>query len=200
MFDASGRPIHFSVVVTTDAVTEPISVADAKLFLRVDNTVEDRFIADGITECRRLLERMTGRALLTQTRTMTLDVAPSGRKAILLPCAPVASVTSITQYSTADVGTTVATSVYRLDTSSLPPRIVLKDGQSWPSGLRPQNALSIEFVCGYGDGPEDITDPELVHALRLLLQQWYERTPNTPERDYDSAVETLIGGLKVPWL
>jgi uncharacterized phiE125 gp8 family phage protein len=200
MLDAYGTPIHFTVSMTTDATTEPIGLDEAKLFLRVDATDEDAFISSGITECRRLLERKTRRALLTQTRTMTLDAAPSNRLPILLPVSPVVSITSITQYSTADVGTAVATTVYRLDATSYPPRIVLKDGQDWPTGLRPQNALAIAFVAGYGDGAENITDPELLQALRLLIQQWYERSPNTPDRDYDAAIEALIGGLRMPWL
>lgn len=199
MFDASGNPIHFADTITEDADTEPLSVAEAKLFLRVDATFEDAFLAAGIRECRHLLERKTRRALLTQSRTLTLDSAPANRAPILIPAHPVSAITSITQYSTADVGTAVSTSVYRLDAASYPPRIVLKDGQAWPTGLRSQNALAIEFVCGYGATPAAITDPELLQALRLLLQQWYERAPNTPDRDVDAAVEALVGGLRLPW-
>ena len=38
-----------------------------------------------------------------------------------------------------------------MDTASEPGRLVLSASGSWPTGLRPANAIEIEFVAGYGD-------------------------------------------------
>lgn len=173
MFDAWQRPIHIGLTRTTDCVVEPVSLEDAKLFLRVEHGYDDDLIASLCTAARQKFEADTGRALLTQTWTYALDLAPLGGQPIRLPIGPVASVSSVTAYSTADVGTTVATSVYRLDAFGTPARVVLKDGQSWPSGLRPQSGLVVVFVAGYGATAAAVPDAALMQ-VRLLISHWYE--------------------------
>jgi uncharacterized phiE125 gp8 family phage protein len=206
VFSASGCPIHFTDRVSTEPADEPITVAEAKNFLRVFHADEDTLIGDLIREARQHVERLTGRAILTQSRTLTLDIAPSHRRAILLPTYPVSAITSITSYSTADAGSTVATSVYRLDSESFPPRIVLKDGQDWPSGLRPENALSIVYVAGYGTTPGDVKELGLLTAIRLLVSHWYERrslvsvAAGSTVEDVPFTVTAMTNALKLPWL
>lgn len=204
MRDAFGQPIHFSIVRTTDATVEPLTTAEAKVFLGQGISTDDTLIDSFVKAARQKVEADTGRALVNQTWTMTLDKAPSNRCPILLPINPVSSVTSITSYSTADASSTVATSVYRLDTSSLPARIVLKDEQEWPTDLRPENALSIVFVAGYGAAATNISDVGLIQAVRLLMSHWYEHREAVNVGNIVTEVElaysALIAPHKVPWL
>lgn len=204
MFDASGNPIHFTVDRTTDASAEPLTTAEAKLALRVDVSADDTLIDAYVKAARQKVESDTGRALISQTWTMTLDRVPANRGAILLPVAPVSSVTSITSYSTADASTVLSTSAYRLDIASVPARIVLKENQDWPSDLRPQNALSIVFVAGYGAASSNVKDVGLIHAVRLLVAHWYEqRTPvnvGNIVNEIPLAYDALIAPHKVAWL
>jgi len=202
MFDASGHPIHFSLVRTTDAAAEPISTADMKLALRVDVSTEDALIDSYVKAARQKVEIDTRRALINQTWTLTLDKAPSNRAPIWLPIAPVSAVTSIKSFSVADVESTVASTVYRLDTASLPARIVLKDGQSWPSDLRPENALQVTFTAGYGAAGSNVTDVGLIQAVRLLTTYWYEQRIPVGEAmaELPLAYWSLINPLVVPCL
>jgi hypothetical protein len=55
-----------SFLVLTPVVTEPISLAQAKAYLRVDFTDEDQVIGDAITRARSEIEKVTHRALATQ--------------------------------------------------------------------------------------------------------------------------------------
>jgi uncharacterized phiE125 gp8 family phage protein len=203
MFDVAGDPIHFTSTVTTDS-GEPFSLSDIKADLRVSHGDEDGLIQELLHAARVTVEQETGRAILTQTRAIGLDSAPRGAEPILLPVYPVASVTSITQYSTADAGTVVSTAVYRLDAASYPPRIVLRDGQSWPTGLRPQNALVIVAECGYGTTAAAVTDAGLLHAIRLLVSHWYtHREPvvvGSTAQVVPSTYRALLDSLKLPWL
>lgn len=201
MVDAFGRPIHFSITRTTDASVEPLTTAEAKLALRVDVSTDDALIDSLVKAARQKVEGDTGRALVNQTWTMTLDKVPSGA-AILLPISPVSSVTSIKSWSVADVESTVSSTVYRLDTASVPARIVLRDGQDWPGDLRPENALVIVFVAGYGAASTNIADIGLIQAVRLLVSHWYEHREAVG--DFGEAValayDALIAPHKVPWL
>jgi uncharacterized phiE125 gp8 family phage protein len=204
VLDASGTPIHFTNRLTVDALEEPIGVEVFKLGNRIFHADENDYVDACLRTARLTVEARTGRALITQTHTMTLDRAPACQRAILLPVSPVISVTSVTAYSPADAGSTVATSVYRLDTESAPARLVLRDGQEWPTELRPQNGLVIVYVAGYGDTASDITDDRLVHAVRLLAAHWYaQREPvvvGTTAQELPLSVAALIDPLKVPWL
>jgi uncharacterized phiE125 gp8 family phage protein len=170
--DALGQPIHFGLTVTTDSTVEPISSTDAKLWSRIDGSASDTDITALILAARQKIEADTSLALTNKTLSLSLDSTPSGRHPIVLPVGPVSSVTSITSYSTADASSVVASSVYRLDTASAPARIVLKDGQVWPDGLRPETALVIVFVAGYGAAATSIPAP-LIQAARLLIEHWF---------------------------
>lgn len=202
MRNALGEPIHFSLLRSTDASAEPFSTAEAKLILRVDTSADDAVIDRIVKAARQKVEADTGRALINQSWTLTLDAAPAGRHAILLPIAPVASITSIKSYATDDTESTVSSSVYRLDSDSLPARIVLKDNQSWPSGLRPENALQVIFVAGYGAAGSNVKDTGLLQAVSLLMAHWYEHREAVGELTDEIALayRALIGSHVVPWV
>jgi uncharacterized phiE125 gp8 family phage protein len=52
---------------------EPVSLAEAKAFCRIDGTDEDALVSALITAARLHVESITGRALLTQTWRLILQ-------------------------------------------------------------------------------------------------------------------------------
>lgn len=172
MFDAYGVPVHIGLTVTTDAAAEPLTLTEVKSWERIDDTASENDLTALIKAARQRVEGDTSRALVNKTFTFTLDKVPANN-VITVPIGPLSSVTSITSYATDDTSSTVASSVYRVDTSSVPGRIVLKNGQVWPTGLRRQDALSIVFVAGYGAASSNITDTPLIMAMRLLIEHWF---------------------------
>lgn len=82
------------------------------------------------------------------------------------------SVISVQYLNTNDVLTTLATSVYEVDNISEPGRVVPAFGQYWPPQLLEANAVTINFIAGFGDHttvPEDIKT-----AIMMLTAQFYE--------------------------
>jgi len=205
VFDACGEPIHFGLSRTSDATEEWCSLAHAKAWLKVDDASDDELVHALIDSTRNKLETDTRRGLVSQSWAYTLDRCPANRAPILFPVNPVLSVTSVTSYDVANASTTVATSVYRLDSSSVPARLVLKDGQDWPTSLRPENGIEIVFVAGYGTGSESVPK-ELAQAGRLLMAHWYVNREavaignGLTSIDVPMAYEALIAPHKVPWL
>ena len=66
------------------------------------------------------------------------------------------------------------TTDYILDLVSKRARIVLPYLGSWPTAtLYPVNPIEIEFVCGYGDDPEDV--PERIRqAILIQIADYYQ--------------------------
>src|SRR5580692_8919211 len=124
----------------TPPVEEPVTLADAKAQARVDTNIDDALIAALISGARQWAEHYTGRAFITQTWQMWLDLWPAafavwwegvhdGRitgldeiNYISLPRPPLASVTSVTYYDNSDNATVWAASNYFVDTVREPGR------------------------------------------------------------------------------
>jgi len=166
--------LHFALTESVAPAAEPFTAAEAKLHLRVDSSDDDTYISALIKAARKKLEADTGRALITQTWKLILDRFPdSDDEAILMPKAPLQSVSSITYVDTDGVTQTWDSSEYRVDTDSVPGRITPAYNQSWPTTRSVTGAVTITFVAGYGNSSQNIPD-DLRHAMRLLIGHWYE--------------------------
>lgn len=89
---------------------EPVSLGEAKLFLRVEHDAEDATIARTITAAREACEQYLGLSLLPQT--WELDVACRGQRSVVLPFGPVEEVTAVTPL--ADGAEAMEEALYRL--------------------------------------------------------------------------------------
>lgn len=125
-----------------------------------------------ISAARQWIEDYTNRALITQTWRYTMDGPPACAASILLPRAPLVSVTTITSYNASDVAAVMLNTTYYVDLVREPGRIYLNDGIAWPSDLRYFDALVVEYVAGYGDAEDDVP-LQLRQAICLLAAQWY---------------------------
>lgn len=160
------------LTLLTPPSTEPVSVDAAKLHLRVDSDEENTLITTFISAARRHVENMTGRALLTQTWRYDTDTFPRYPQPIRLGRAPLQSVTTVKYYNTSGVLTTVGSSGYIVDTSVEYGEIMLAYGSTWPTARYQRNAISVEFVAGYGDDPEDVPQ-DLISAMLLMIGHLY---------------------------
>ena len=151
-------------VLITPPAAEPVTLADAKLHLRVDVTDDDTLISSLITAARMQAETITQRQFVTATWQLVLDAFPGPnlmgtpygvpfsvpRHAILLNKSPVQSVASIQYLDTGGVLQTMDPATYVVDTSTEPARITPVFGRIWPISLPQIGAIQITFVAGYG--------------------------------------------------
>lgn len=184
-----------ALVVQTPPAAEPVSTANMKTHLRVDHFDEDDFIGGLIKAARRHIESIQNRSLIDTTWDLYLDEWPSGDE-IVLPRAPLSSVTSIVHIDDDDTETTFAASNYIVDTFSVPGRVVLKNGNQWPSGdLRSVNGIRFRFVAGYGTAASDVPE-DSVHLIKLMVSHWYEhREPElvgTTTKQLPHALDALL--------
>lgn len=157
---------------TSAPATEPVTLEEIKLHLRVDTEDEDDWLTARITAARVFCEEFQRRGFITQTWELWLDAWPD-KGYIEIPLPPLQSVTSVKYYDTDDTEATFSSDCYFVDSKSESGRIGLNYGEVWPSTtLRPMNGICVTFKAGYGDA-DDV--PESVkQAMLLLIAHWYE--------------------------
>ena len=81
--------------ITTDAVSEPISRTEAKLYLKLDNTADDDVVDYCISAARRWAENYTGLSFAAKTYTTLVNDLEKWEDEFELPYSPTASITSV---------------------------------------------------------------------------------------------------------
>jgi uncharacterized phiE125 gp8 family phage protein len=87
--------------------------------------------------------------------------------------------------------------VYGLDSTSLPARIYLKEGQSWPTDTRPYNAIKCVWAAGYASAAAVPYD--LKHAIKLLTAHWFELREPVNIGNISSELALMVKPLISPY-
>lgn len=162
------------LLLVTPPAEEPVSLAEAKLHLRVDFPDDDALIASLISAGRQAAETIaTGRQLVTARWKLVLDSFPGPSlmgvpaglpfslpgHAILLPKFPVQSVAAIEYLDMSGVVQIMPPTDYTVDAACEPARVTPVFGKIWPISLPQIGAVSVTFDAGYGSAvsvPEGI--------------------------------------------
>jgi uncharacterized phiE125 gp8 family phage protein len=171
-----------SLQLNTPPAAEPVTLAQAKAWLRVESGAdEDELIAALIPAARTRAEWHTGRAFVTQGWTLWLDRAGP---CIEIPLSPLQAVTSVTLHAPDDAATVLAGGDYTVDLAGS--RLLLK---ALPFNLRPINGVAIAFTAGYG-GADDVPAP-IVQAILQIAAALYEHRGGEPAPTPDNALGLL---------
>ena len=145
-------------LITAPAV-EPVSLAEAKVFLRVDSdlTEDDALINMMITAARQHGETLTQRSFITQSWRLTLDGEPCGP--VHLERGPVTAITSIQYLDMAGALQTIsnpAAPEWAVVLSDDSARLAAGFGYTWPNVLPQIGAVRINYTAGYGPAATDV--------------------------------------------
>ena len=144
-----------SLSLITPPTVEPVSLAEAKLHLRVDFDDDDALIESLISAARVAAETLTGRQICTARWMRTLDGFPCS--SLRLHRCPVQSVVEISYQDQLGQWQTVDPSIYVSDLTSEPARITPGFGNSWPITLPQIGVVRVVFDAGYGT-PSDVPE------------------------------------------
>lgn len=142
------------IKVVTIATTEPVTLAEAKLHLRLDTSDEDSLITAQIKRAREECEHLLGRSIATRTMGLYLDDFPDG--AILLPRGPVVSIDWLRYVDTAGALQTISSANYTIDDAQVEPWLLPAYGYEWPQSREQANAVNVQYVAGFASCPEVI--------------------------------------------
>jgi len=158
-----------TLVPVTPPAVEPVTLAEAKAYLRLDQSDEDDLVARLISAAREHVEAMTRVKMITQVWRVVLDDWPV-RGVIALPVVPLRAVLAVTVYDADGVPSVLPPSSYLADLASAPGRLRLKQAAR-PGALL--NGVEVEVRAGYGDSPADVPAP-LRQAVLQLVAHWFE--------------------------
>ena len=159
---------------TVEPTIEPVSLAEAKLHLRVDHTDEDVMIAGLVTAAREWCESFTGRQFCLATWQLKRDVFAA---TVELPHPPLSSFTSITYTDTAGASQTLASTVYTVNSSGIFPRVYLAYGQTWPAVRDIPDAVTYNYIAGYGSTAASVPH-SIKQAVKVMIEKLYLRDPD----------------------
>tara|TARA_A100000171_G_scaffold16805_1_gene15281 strand:- start:619 stop:1251 length:633 start_codon:yes stop_codon:yes gene_type:complete len=163
---------------------EPITLEQAKVFLRIDHTEDDHLIRRLIKTARQSIESFTGRALIRQCWTFSLNAGfayansdvrylsrnqSRGERGIELPKSPFLELVGpprmVDNYGERDIQD------YRLDTAGRVAHMHL--GSSAGKFLQGRGELFVHFWAGYGEEAEDVPEP-LRQGILMALVSLYD--------------------------
>ena len=180
----------------TAPTVEPLTIAAAKLQVRLETTADDPLVLDAIRAAREYCESFADISAATTTWRLTLDAFPIGGEwtwgvqganpdtpwsgygaagLIRVPRPPLQSVTTIKYVDLNGTLQTLASTEYRVDADSMPARITPEYGKIWPVTRPVIGAVQVNYVAGYTTVPEKV-----LQAIRLLFAAYYERREPTP--------------------
>jgi len=195
-----------AIQLKTPPGSEPVTLGEAKSYLRITDTDDDLFINALITAVRQRFESWTARSLITQTWTLWLDGFPRNSKkdapgegyfdlpvahfdavqrVLEIPRPPLQSVVFLQTHDIANNVSVFSSSNYLVDTASNPGRVALNLNAVWPTGLRFINAVEIEFTAGYGNATDvpDAIKQGILLWIKLLFadkSKLFESDESTP--------------------
>jgi hypothetical protein len=183
-----------AVTISIGPAAEPLTLSEAKSWLRIDGDDDDTLISQLIGTATAAAEQYLRRSLINQTLKLTIDLCNSGFDSILgdgvynlpetllygalphpieLPRGPIVSVTSITTYDISNTSSVYSSANYFVDTAG--EKIVLNVGSIWPSNLRQAAACEVLYVAGYGatasSVPQGIKMAMLIHIASIYEQR-----------------------------
>ncbi len=164
------RNFKMPAILLTAPAVEPLSLDDAKAFLRVEHDADDDIIAALIAGARIHVEAQTRRALITQAwRLIARSLA--GRR----PPAGAAGAAA-----RADRGAGLRLQQRRARRSTCRRSCPTSAASAlsfvpWalPAPGRLAAGIELDVTVGYGDAASDVPEP-LRQAIRLLVAHWYE--------------------------
>ena len=139
---------------------EPLTLAEAKAHLRVDDSDSDDYITALIQVAREHAEDFCQRSFCQRRYRVTLDCFPLYRtSALYLPMGPVQSIDHIKYYDTDSALVTWSSANYIVDTSQVPARVTPIVTETWPSDVEDRiAAVQIQYLSGYSADSSSPTD------------------------------------------
>lgn len=193
------------VTVVTQPTFEPVLLADAKLWLRIEtaDTDQDDVITLLITAMREYAEELTGRAFAERVLELRMDGFPSDGGVIELPYPPLRSVSSISYVDSEGVLQTLDSSPtgWQEDNIAEPGRVMpLSTATGWPDTLSGElGSVRIRYRAGY---PSAGAIPKKVRTwmqmrLTTLFENREQVVTGTIVSDFPRAyVDGLLDGLR----
>lgn len=199
-----------AIVVVTQPTVEPVTLTEAKLFSRIDGTLQDALISGLITAAREYCEAFTRRAFINTDFRQSLDMFPNPylmhspstvtyprttaiyeilrKQQIKLNRPPLAEVDHIEYKDTTGATQTLNPfdadsnpTGFMVDGDDEPAVVYPAPGTSWPVNyLLVPNNVKVFFTAGYGADGSSVPS-SIKTAIKQLAAHWFEHRESVSE-------------------
>lgn len=184
------------LLLLTPPATEPVTLAEVKTRLRIDDATDDAGVNRLIAAATKHAESITRRAFVTQQWALTLDAFPCG--SISLPLPPLQSVQEISYIDSDGATVVLASTEYLVDKNGLIGMIHRAYQKQWPTTRAQPMAVTIKFTAGYGAAAAVPSD--LASALMLLVAHWDQNREPVVVGTIVSSVPLSVDSLLAPFV
>lgn len=162
------RPGSHILTLVAPAAELPVSTRDMKAHLRVTGSEEDYLIESYTRAAVAALDGMgeLGRAIVSQSWAESFQTAS---RDVNLAMTPAQSITSVKYYDDSNTLQTANLSDFTLYKGD---DWAFVRSDNWPTGYDRPDAITVEYVAGYG--PAGSVPVDICHAIKLIVAHWYE--------------------------
>lgn len=182
-----------SAMLLVGPAAEPITLAEAKDYLRVTHDSDDAVIGALIAVARAQIEVTTRRALLSQRWRLTLDRWPADRR-IGWRVGPLRALVAARVFDAAGIAHPLDPASFIVDASA--DRLMTPLGPPLPG--RRAAGIELDVECGYGAAATDVPEP-LRHAVRALTAHWYDHRGLIAAGDAPASWPASLAALIAPY-
>ena len=160
-----------SLIDLSPPIIEPIDLAQAKNYLRVDTNDDDILISNLIGTIRHMVENELNLCLIERRFIYRTNIPQSN--CLTLPRPPLMAVNRISLIGENDQAVDIPPADYSVTTKRDPGEIRLNKDKSWHQYQAGFSSLEIEFTAGFGSNADAIPLP-IKQAILLGLTHAYE--------------------------
>ena len=171
---SNGSFTGYSVQLTTGGITEPVTLAEAKEYARIDGSSEDSLITSLITMARTHCESYTGKCIVLKTVTIDSFTFPYQFQ---MPYGPLTNILNISKCVTLDQNGVETPLTYQVNAGLFPKLFILGGAQSYK--------FKLIYTAGFTTVPEDIK-----LAIKMMVNTLYERREDFSDLQ---AIESPLG-------
>ena len=158
-----------SSVLIAGPAAEPVDAVEAMKRLRIDDEANADIVTAALLDARESAESYLGRALITQTRELSLSRWPDADEcggAVLLDHPPVQAVSEV-RYWDGEQWVVWPSDQYTLERLDRVHHLLMP-ALAWPSlGSRPGVRVRITYTAGFGDDGGDV--PEVIRQWIVAM-------------------------------
>lgn len=168
-----------SIVTIVPPASEPVSLAEAKLFLRIDHAEEDALLATLIAAAREAVERACGCALIARRVRESLDIwRREAKHGAVLGLGPVSGVAAVRLLADNGTESVIGPERYRLEGARDRPRLVFAAGL--PAALRAVGGIEIDYDCGFAADAAGLPAALRLATLEIVASLYEVRAGDAP--------------------